>query len=340
MKPIGLGGWVAFESALHPGGKEKDLEVAIERAYKMGMSWVSLRGGAGGANDASFDKRTVEAWKNAKQYDGSSFGVYVWIFAYPGTVEKEISGYKKFLDLGVDGAIINAEFEIDTDAYTEEEKVDKAKRLVEGIRKVGYDFVAHAPPDYRGSESPAKYVDGKPFDVWYTFDELCDMVMPQVYAWEHNDSGHLYHLSQVVRRYKNRPQGVQLEKVQPVMCTYRPKTRGFRKNVEGRYIPISTPKIDDEAKVVARDLLEGLMHPWVQTSQAPSLYSLDAITFINGASDEVVGGVATLEAERRHLQVWNQVRAWDPDNVEWRPSQDAQAFIDQVLFPPHSETLV
>jgi len=259
--PSGIGWWVAFESAIHPGDKQRDLETAIERCKLTGAEWVALRGGDGSANDRDTDARSIRAFIDA------GISVFVWIFARPGRATQESFGYKHFVDMGASGAIINAEFE-----YQKTSAID-ARALVDAIRDAGVGWVAHAPPDYAGSANT---------NPWNALDLVCDAVMPQVYAWEHNDEGHVAHLTRVRDRYLAK--GTPIEKVWPILCAYRPKTRGFGRDGKA----LATPKIVDEAGHVASDLIEGLEHEWVRTSQAPSIYSLDAVTFINGAEDQVI----------------------------------------------------
>jgi len=148
--------------------------------------------------------------------------------------------------------------------------------------------VAHAPPDYAGSTNA---------NPWNALDAACDAIMPQVYAWEHDDRGHVHHLNNVRARYvaKRTP----IEKVWPILCSYRPKVRGFTK--EGKSIP--TPSMHDEAERVARDLMDGLTHAWCVDSQAPSIYSLDAITFINEADDRVIPTLTTAYAQWKQASV-------------------------------------
>jgi hypothetical protein len=264
--PVGLGWWCAFESAIDKGNKERDLEVAIERCKVTGASWVALRGGDGSANDRDTNAESIKAFVDA------GIDVFVWIFARPDRAAQESFGYKSFVDQGASGAIINAEFE-----YQKTSAID-ARALVDAIRKAGVDWVAHAPPDYAGSANT---------NPWNALDEACDAVMPQVYAWEHNDSGHVSHLDEVKKRYLTK--GTPIEKVWPILCSYRPKTRGFDAKT-GK--AIATPKMADEGLRVAQDLIAGLEHEWVKSAQAPSIYSLDAVTFINGSEDKTIEALA------------------------------------------------
>ncbi len=263
---------------MDPGPKARDLAVAIDRALRMGMSWVALRAGDAAVNDGQFDAKSIRAWKDA------GFYVAPWLFARLYGVDRQIAAVGQLADMGVDGFIWNAEF--DFAAPTIANQI-VARQLCEGTRRVAPKlWLAHAPPDYEGSRT------GEP---WDTFDDLCDHILPQVYAWEHNDAGHVYHLARVMARYV--ASGVPLSRVWPVLCSYRPKYRGVDSN--GKSIP--TPKMLDEARVVANDLLAGLEHAWVAGSRAPSIYSLDAISWINGPSDCVV---STVEAWRGGSESW------------------------------------
>lgn len=258
--PRGLGGWVAFQSAAHPDAvRSHDLETIIDRAKRLGCSWLSVRAGAGTGPDADLRDDSIAA------YHAAGVKVFAWIFDYAGNRVGELAAWKRWVGK-VDGAILNAEFE-----YIPESPVE-ARALVQGIRDLGFDFVGHAPPDYAGGRG-----DGS----MKVLDEVCDAIFPQVYAWEHDDRGHQHHLDRVRALYAAR--GL-LEKVSPVGCTYRPRTRGGK--------PV--PAMADEARRVADDVVTFLRDPWVAETPAPSLYSLDAITFA-GAGQLVV---ETVEAQR------------------------------------------
>ena len=269
MAPKGLGFWVAFERSITPRDKREDLRTAIEWCKATGATWVALRAGAGGANDADLSNQSIQAFLDA------GIDPYVWIFAYQRTAQAEVAGYAKWFAQGAKGAIINAEFEYATATR------DDALKLVESIRVAwdihgsgGPSWVAHAPPDYLGAGI------GHPLrDQLVALDEACDLIMPQVYAWEHDDKGHAFHLDRVVSGYVRRGFG---DKLAPIGCTYRPKKRG-------KY---SVPYMEDEPQRVAQDVLAYLDHASVIACPCPSLYSLDAIGWINGASDMVISTLA------------------------------------------------
>lgn len=294
--PTGLGFWTAFESAIDAGPKSADLRVAIERCVTAGATWVALRAGAGGANDASLNDESIAA------FEAADIDVYVWIFAYRNTSAIEIEHYRRWFVAGAKGAIINAEFPF------ESATADDARALVAGIRYAWIEaqaerkmrglpvvaaeaFVAHAPPDYLGAG-----VGHALRDELVALDECCDSIMPQVYAFEHDDSGHRHHVDNVMRGYRRR--GYDIDRVWCVGCTYRPKTRGEERtgevdaNGKPKMRPKPTPPMADEAQRVADDVIDFLKHPDVAGCQAPSLYSLDAISWINGPRDRVMSALA------------------------------------------------
>lgn len=279
------------------GAKARDLEVAIDRAKRIGATWIAPRAGDVTRNDAQFDRASCEAYANA------GLAVYPWLFVRPGRNAQTVAACASMRDWpGVAGVILNAEFEYQGAQPAE------AKALVASLRAAGFDFVAHAPPDYLGGRgsSPA----------FVALDEVCDAIMPQVYAWEHDDSGHVRHLDNVASLYAKR--GIGADRCWPILCTYRPKVRGF--DAAGKAKP--TPPMANEARRVAADLLEGLAHPWVRASRAPSLYSLDAISFITGPSDEVISAL-----EDRH----RLTLPLPDDDTGWRPKHDAREFIEDEL---------
>lgn len=267
--PKGLMWWIAFERSITPKDKEADLAQAIEWCKATGATSVALRAGAGGNADADMDARSIRAFLDA------GIDPYVWVFAYQATQALEVGLYNRAFGWGAKGAIINAEFEYATATR------DDALRLVEGIRVAwdahgsgGESFVAHAPPDYLGAQ-----LGHPPQDELISLDECCDLIMPQVYAWEHDDRGHAYHLDRIVKAYDARGYA---DKLAPIGCSYRPKVRGGK--------PV--PRMDDEPQRVALDVISYLEHPGVIRCPCPSLYTLDAIGWINGPADQVISTLA------------------------------------------------
>lgn len=267
--PKGLGWWVAFERSITPKGKQEDLRQAVDWCLATGAKWVALRAGAGGNPDADLSPESIRAFLDA------GIDPYVWIFAYQRTAAQELAGYAKWFTLGAKGALINAEFEYATATR------DDALRLVDGIRLAwdayggdGPSFVAHAPPDYLGAGI------GHPLrEQLIALDECTDLILPQVYAWEHDDRGHALHLDRVSAGYAKRGY---TDKLAPIGCSYRPKVRG----------KASVPYWEDEPQRVAADVISYLEHPSVVACPCPSLYSLDAVAWINGPSDQVIATIA------------------------------------------------
>ncbi len=284
--PRGEGGWLAFESAVDPGAKAKDLAVTIERCQSAGVTWIAPRAGAGGGNDVSFNEESIQAYLSA------GLLVLPWIFPYKATEARVIAGFKRWFLSGAHGVIINAEFEYQPATALE------ARALVAGIRDAWAEaqgermskglpviadapFIAHAPPDYLGAG-----IGHALSDELVALDEECDAIMPQIYAWEHNDRGHVFHLERVMAGYAKR--GLGPNKVWPVGCTYRPKQRCGK----------PTPLMLDEGKRVADDLVAFLEHPISMASGAASYYSLDAITWINRQDDHVMAALAMRHASK------------------------------------------
>ncbi|MGL4808151.1 MAG: hypothetical protein ACRC4O_05360 [Giesbergeria sp.] len=271
-KPQGRGAWVAFVDAMSPGGRAEDIALLVERAKRLGCSWVALRIGAAGMKDGGAHLGGAPARDLIDAIRAAGLGLYVWLFEY---ADHRTAGYPIWEAWApiADGAIINAEFE-----YLKASK-EQAEALVEDLYTMGYDYVAHAPPDYAGGrgDGAMKYLDA-----------VCDEIMPQVYAYEHDDRGHVAHLDAVRALYEKR--GIPIEKVSPIGCTYRPRTRGF--DGAGKGIP--TKPIGDEP--VARDVVAFLDHPWTRASSAPSLYSLDGLTFAGEGREAVLAAVEAHDA--------------------------------------------
>lgn len=258
-KPLGLGWWVAFERSIDAGPKAADLARAIAVCEATGARWVCLRAGDGGHPDSDLTEASILAFKEA------GLQVFLWPFVYATALSGTLGILKHWRGLclrggapAVDGAILNAEFDFEKVAPA------VARALVGDARAIGYDFVGHAPPDFAGGRG-----DG-PFPV---LDEACDAIFPQCYAFEHNDGGHVHTIDAVLSLYRKR--GLSLAKVNPILCSYRPKARG-RDSADH---PIPTPPLAGEADLVARDVIAGLAHlDELGGCAAPSLYTIDAMT--------------------------------------------------------------
>lgn len=261
-----LGWWVAFERAIDDGPKAVDLQKAIDVCKSTGAEWIAVRGGAGGHDDADLNAESIAAYREA------GIEPIVWVFNYQRSQQAELDDFARFAKMGVTKAILNAEFE-----YIPASEA-QARSLVQGVRDLGYEWVAHAPPDYAG---------GRGEGALAALDEVCDAILPQVYAFEHNDKGHLHHIAAVVELYAARGYG--LDKVWPVLGSYRPRTRGYSKNpTTGKTdVPIPTARLTNEAERVSADVVAGLVDCFARGVRFPSIYSIDAMNFAN--HDRTVG---------------------------------------------------
>jgi hypothetical protein len=263
----GFGFWVAFERAISDGSKKVDLEKAIDICQSTGAEWIAVRASAGGNDDADLNAESIQAYHDA------GIEPIIWIFDYAGRQQAELADFERFRKMGVTKAILNAEFEYIPASG------DEARALVKAVRALGYEQVFHAPPCYAGARG-----DG----ALKVLDKECDKILPQVYAFEINDQGHVHHITSVMEGYAKRGYGP--DKVSPILCSYRPKTRGYTK--EGK--PIPTPHMDNEPQRVAEDVVAGLKLCESMGISTMSIYSIDALHFIDQkVGDAVLAAVET-----------------------------------------------
>jgi hypothetical protein len=258
--PSGLGFWIAY--------KPLNAAVLLKQA---GASWVAPRAGFNGWNDPGLMARNFDgsfkmsaSVEKLKEYKDAGLALYPWI--YPNMIgwHSALEGFGALWDTGLcDGLLVDAEAEWcgPDAAYNAQE----ARAFVLGLRtRCPGAWIAHAPMDYLANH---------PTFPWVEFGEL-DAVMPQIYAYEHDDRGHAFHLERVEAQWAaweaKHPEATKPR--WPIGCTYRPKARGYTK--EGKPIPL-TPWPDQGARVAA-DVVAFLDHPLVVAAQAPSLYSLEA----------------------------------------------------------------
>ena len=236
--PSGLGAWVAYKPA------------AVETTLVgCGFSWVAPRAGFNGWNDPGCSAGQLIAYRRA------GLRVYPWIYPTPLGVSAAVEGFRRLHQLGIcDGLIVDAE----------------AEWCADGMGVVAASFVAQlraACPDAWIAHAPMDYVANHPLFPWAEFGAL-DAVLPQVYAFEHNDQGHAHHLDATDHQWRSfeasHPSAAPPRS--PVGCTYRPPSRG------GHPLP---PWPDQGARVAA-DVAAFLDHPIVRASRAPSLYSIEA----------------------------------------------------------------
>lgn len=270
--PKGLGWWVAFERAITDGPKAVDVQHAIDVCKATGAEWICVRASAGGNDDADLNAQSIAA------YVAAGLQVVIWIFDYATSEAAELVDFKRYRDLGVTHAVLNAEYEYFAASEAQ------ARGLVAKLRAMGFEWIAHAPPDYAGGrgDGPLK-----------ALDEVCDAIMPQTYAYEHNDQGHVHHIRAVMSLYSLR--GFGPSKVWPILGGYRPRTRGYGADKK----PLPTPPMADEANRVAADVVAGLDECERMGVPAPSIYTIDALHFINAAVGAAVLAAVTAWAEQR-----------------------------------------
>jgi len=291
----GLGWWSAFHNAIDPGGQAIDIERGIQVCRSTGASWVCFRFGAGGLNDVALAPQMPDGSRRInveilRAYKEAGIKVYGWIFSYVRTWRAEVEAYRKIAATGlIEGVIVNAEF----DWEEKRASYGEAEAFVSELRKAlpAGMHVGHAPPDYLG----ARGGDNGKHRCWDAFDDLCDSIHPQTYAYEHDDRGHVYHIDRVCAQYEKRGYAA---KVCPILCSYRPNVRGYTIENKAKGVvggkPIPTPPLANEALTVAADLVAGLNDLRVIAAPASSIYSIDALNFIKRGVGDVV--LATLQA--------------------------------------------
>lgn len=294
-RPSGLGWWVAFERAIDDGPKAADLAKALAVCEATGADWLCLRAGDGGHADADLTEGSILAFKSAGKK------VFLWPFEYgsDASLAGSLAILKHWRGLclsggapAIDGIVLNAEFDFLKNASPEH-----ARAFVASVRAQGWDYVGHAPPDYAGGRGDGSLA---------ALDEVCDGIFPQTYAWEHNDLGHVHTINEVLALYRKR--GIYRDRVNPVLCSYRPLFRGYTTPPEGldpeekaafkpRQIP--TSPLANEAELVAKDVVEGL--DFLEGCEAPSIYTIDALHFASrpGVGAAVLTALTALTARAK-----------------------------------------
>jgi hypothetical protein len=248
--PEGFGYWVAFADNVTPSPLAQDVAETCRLLKALDAGWIAPRAGMDGWNDGALTREALAAYKR------SGFGVYPWIYTRPSGVAATVAAAVALVATGdVDGIILDAEAEyIDAPG--------PAVKLADELRAALPDvFLAHAPLDniafhprfpwreiVRGSAK-----SGEPARL--------DAVMPQLYAWEHDDSGHAAWQSKCEGQWsaweaKNPDAAVARRWIG---CCYRPATRGGR---------ATKPRPIEE---IARDVVA-----FRSENPEGSLYALDA----------------------------------------------------------------
>jgi hypothetical protein len=237
-EPTGLGFWVAYTPTM-----------VVEKLVSVGAKWVAPRAGLNGWNDGGL--RTKE---DLQRYKDAGLQVFPWIYPTPQGWKSTLDGFQRLVSTQLcDGLILDAEAE-----WCDGKSNGVAAVLVEKLREAFPTlWIAHAPMDY---------INYHPKFPWVEFGEL-DAVLPQVYAWEHDDHGHVFHLERVEAAWaaweKKNPLSVKPR--WPIGCTYRPGFRGTE----------SLTPLPDQWNKIAMDVEAFLDHPLCK-GKPVSLYSLEA----------------------------------------------------------------
>ena len=237
--PDGRGYWIAFAPPL---------EETIRALRQLSATWVAPRVGGNGWNDPGANEERLRAYKD----DGLS--VYPWIYTTPSGARKTIDAFSAIASKGLcDGIIVDAEAEF---CHYPEIARNFASDLRQSLPGV---WIAHAPFDMVQWHLDFPYAE---------FGEVFDAVMPQLYAYEHDDAGY----DHWIRLYESQwriweaahPEAT-LPRM-PIGCSYRPRTRAGK--------PIGT---FDES-VLARDIvahqpyLTGGLYSLEMTMQDPTIF--------------------------------------------------------------------
>lgn len=196
--PEGLGMWVAFAGLA--GGHEK----IADALPPLGVRWVAPRGGEGPYRDA----RWKESAPHVRRYQERGIRVYPWLYSRPWSWKSEVELFKRFVDEGADGVIIDAESPWDSGQRT------TALRFMEALEKaLPGVFIADAPWAY------PNYHPGFPFAEFAT---RVNARMPQAYWTEFDNRGAAYHLPRIddawVKLHAAKP--ASLRPVWPIGVTY------------------------------------------------------------------------------------------------------------------------
>ncbi|CAN5620663.1 hypothetical protein BH09MYX1_BH09MYX1_13240 [soil metagenome] len=215
--PCGFGYWVAFANAMTPSPLAQDVEETCRILQALGAGWIAPRAGMDGWNDGGL---TLSALASYKQL---GIDVYPWIYTRPQGIQATVDAALKLLETGnVDGIILDAEAE-----YLAESGA--ATRLADAIRAAVDDaWVAHAPLDNIALHPTFPWREIVVGSAEPHEPPRLDAVMPQLYAWEHNDAGH------AAWQQKCEPQWTAWERANPqaavprswIGACYRPKLRG------------------------------------------------------------------------------------------------------------------
>lgn len=193
---------------------EEPVNVLGSALEATGARWIAPRAGDGGIYRSPGQVNLPIGPAYMRLYQDLGLAVYPWIYLRPSDAEKgrDIAFLKRLVDLGASGVILDVEGEFLG-------QKDAAKRLVDKARAaLGETFVG-----YSSFDLPAYH----PSFPWEEFSAL-DGAFPQLYAYEHNDAGHVYWMAEYDRQWAGKDaQSAAVKRCPryPVGACYRPRTR-------------------------------------------------------------------------------------------------------------------
>ncbi len=258
MAPKGLGLFVSDAERL--GGWEETARLALD----CGAKWLAPRAGAMGWDRDKLTARTIEQLASAMPE-----GVFPWIQTGPDSYRGELASFASLVDAGATGLIVEAgvEWVRDKCAWANTANV-----------------YCHELLEVAGDRWVAAFVSDRSIR-WPNFPlasfATLDAILMQVFAYEHDDRGHLVRLAKTREEWKwwLRNEQAPDRPFFPVAGSYRPRARSG--------IPVH-PRHVDVADDVER-FLDFLIAP----DEAFSIYSLDA------AAPTVLSMLRRREARKR-----------------------------------------
>jgi len=208
------GYWMAFEEPLGALGN------ALEA---LGARWIAPRAGDGGIYRAAGQVNTPISPAYMNLYASLGMAVYPWVYLSPKSAAKDLSYLRRLTEMGAAGIILDVETEWMNEPAAAKALAAKARAAVgSGV------FLAYSSfdmPLYQGTFP------------WEAFSAL-DAAFPQLYAYEHNDSGHAKWIAEYDRQWKAEDAKSPAVAACPrfaVGACYRPRTRA------GHVLPAMDP---------------------------------------------------------------------------------------------------
>lgn len=179
--PIGFGYWIAFADNVSPSPLAQDIEETCRLLRELGAGWIAPRAGMDGWNDGGLTKEALAAYK------ALGVGVYPWIYTRPKGIAATVAASLALMATGsVDGIILDAEAEYVGEAAAATKLADQMRAALPDV------WLAHAPLDNVAYHPKFPWREIVRGSAKAGEPALLDAVMPQLYAWEHDDSGHAF----------------------------------------------------------------------------------------------------------------------------------------------------